>query len=291
MANKNMHYVIITPVRDEEAYLEATIKSVCCQTTLPDEWVIIDDGSTDRTGKIAERYAAQHSWIRVVHRENRGFRKSGGGVMEAFYDGYHALQCNNWDFIVKLDGDLTFAEDYFERCFEHFDRDRQLGIGGGEIYHSFGAHLKLESNPRFHVRGATKIYGRECWEAIEGLWPGTGWDTIDEVKANMMGWKTYAFPELGLFHHRLTGSEEGLFRDRVKHGVACYVSGYHPLFVAASCIRRLTHRPKIVGSIAVMYGFLKSYVTRPPRLTDRSYFSYIRGQQLRRLCGMQTIWR
>jgi poly-beta-1,6-N-acetyl-D-glucosamine synthase len=286
-----MRYVIITPVRDEENHLSSTMESVCRQTLTPTEWVIVDDGSKDRTGEIADRCAAQNPWMHVVHRANRGFRKSGGGVVEAFYDGYNALRSHDWDYIVKLDGDLSFAPDYFEKCFAHFERDAKLGIGGGEIVHDIAGTMKVEQNPRFHVRGATKIYKRECWEAIEGLWPATGWDTIDEVKANMLGWKTYAFTELHLHHHRLTGTEDGLFRDRVKHGVACYVSGYHPLFVAASCLRRLTIKPRVTGSIGMMYGFLKSHFTRPPRLKDRTYFAYIRDQQLRRLCGMETIWR
>ena len=286
-----MKYVIITPVRDEEKYLESTIECVCSQTVLPAEWVIVDDGSSDRTAEIADRYAKEHSWIRVVHRENRGFRKSGGGVMEAFYEGYSQVQSKDWDFLVKLDGDLSFAQDYFESCFEYFRQDSELGIGGGEIRHNIAGQLKTEENPRFHVRGATKIYKRACWEAIGGLWPASGWDTIDEVKANMLGWKTYAFPNLSLVHHRFTGSEEGLFRDRVKHGVACYVSGYHPLFVLVSCVRRLTKKPRVIGSIGMMYGYLRSHFTRPPRLDDRSYFAYIRAQQLRRLCGMQSIWR
>src|SRR5579871_2279822 len=287
----NPRYVIVTPVRDEEKYIESTIKSVLHQTILPAEWVIVDDGSTDRTGEIADRYAMQHSWISVIHRKNRGFRKSGGGVMEAFYDGYNKLRSAHWDFIVKLDGDLDFAPDYFEKCFAHFYQDSKLGIGGGEIHHLVDGELKLEVNPRFHVRGATKIYKRACWEGIEGLWLAPGWDTIDEVKANMLGWKTYAFPELHLLHHRFTGTEEGLFRDRVKHGVACYVSGYHPLYVVASCLRRLTQKPYIVGSIGNMYGFLKAHFARLPRLEDRTYRAYIRGQQLRRLCGLQTIWK
>jgi biofilm PGA synthesis N-glycosyltransferase PgaC len=287
----NPKYIVVTPVRDEEKYIESTIESVLRQTIRPAEWVIVDDGSTDRTGEIADRYAAQHSWIRAIHRENRGFRKSGGGVMEAFYDGYNNLQSKNWDFLVKLDGDLTFAPDYFEKCFAYFRRDPELGVGGGEIHHDVSGELKLEENPRFHVRGATKIYRRACWEAIGGLWPAPGWDTIDEVKANMLGWKTYAFPDLHLLHHRFTGTEEGLFRDRVKHGVACYVSGYHPLYVVASCLRRLIKKPYLVGSVGIMYGFLKAHFARPPRLKDRSYLAYIRGQQLRRLCGMQTIWR
>lgn len=286
-----MQYVIITPVRDEEEYIEGTIKSVCAQTVRPTEWVIVNDGSSDRTGEVIDRYALEHPWIRTVHRENRGFRKSGGGVMEAFYEGYKVLEPKDWDFLVKLDADLSFDTDYFEKCFERFRRDPELGIGGGEIRHNIAGEMKAESNPRFHVRGATKIYRRACWEAIGGLWPASGWDTIDEVKANMNGWKTYTFTDLGLYHHRFTGSEDGLVRDRVKHGVACYVSGYHPCFVAASCVRRLAQRPFVIGSAATMYGFLKAHVTRPPRLSDRSYFNYIRGQQLRRLFGMETIWR
>jgi len=284
-------YAVITPVRDEERYIENTLECVLRQTVLPAEWMIVDDGSTDQTGAVLDRYAARHPWIHVIHRANRGFRKSGGGVMEAFQDGYSALQCSDWDFIVKLDGDLNFAPNYFERCFEYFGKDPELGIGGGEIHHKIAGQMKLEENPRFHVRGATKIYRRACWEAIGGLWPAPGWDTIDEVKANMLGWKTYAFPDLHLFHHRFTGSEEGLWRDRVKHGVACYVSGYHPLYVVASCLRRLPQKPYVIGSLGIMYGFLKAHVTRPPRLEDRSYLAYIRDQQLRRLCGMQTIWR
>ena len=192
---------------------------------------------------------------------------------------------------MKLDGDLTFPSGYFEKCFEYFSRDHRLGIGGGDILHDISGQMRVEENPRFHVRGATKIYRRACWEAIGGLWPATGWDTIDEVKANMLGWKSYAFKELALHHHRVTGSEDGLFRDRIKHGTACYISGYHPLFVVASCLRRLTKKPLLMGSVGVMYGFLRSYITRPQRINDQAYFAYIRRQQLRRLFGMETIWR
>jgi poly-beta-1,6-N-acetyl-D-glucosamine synthase len=287
----NPKYVIITPVRDEEKHIEETIESVRQQTILPSEWVIVDDGSTDRTGDILDRAAARLPWIRVIHRTNRGFRKSGGGVMEAFYDGYNTLQCKDWDFIVKLDGDLSFSPEYFEKCFEHFSSDPKLGIGGGEIRHNISGELKIEENPRFHVRGATKIYRRTCWEAIDGLWPAPGWDTIDEVKANMLGWTTYAFAELHLLHHRFTGTEDGLVRTRVKHGLVCYISRYHPLFVAVRCLYRIAQKPYVIGSGAILYGFLKAHVTHPRRLEDRSYVAYIRGQQLRRLCGMQTIWR
>ncbi|HEV2397908.1 MAG TPA: glycosyltransferase family A protein [Candidatus Sulfotelmatobacter sp.] len=289
--NTFLKYVVITPVRDEEKHIEATVRSVTTQTILPTEWIIVDDGSTDHTVEIVEEYAEKCEWIRLVRRPNRGMRKSGAGVIEAFYDGYQMLRRGDWDFIVKLDGDLTFSSDYFEKCFEHFASDVRLGIGGGEIYHEIAGEQKVEGNPKFHVRGATKIYKRACWEAIGGLMKAPGWDTIDEVKANMLGWKSFSFPQLQVLHHRVTGSADGLLRDRIKHGLACYISGYHPLFLAASCVSRLLKKPYVTGSVAICYGYLKGYWTRTPRVNDKQLIKYLRHQQLRRLWGLETIWR
>jgi glycosyltransferase involved in cell wall biosynthesis len=284
-------YVIITPARDEEKHIEETIRSVTSQTILPTEWIIVDDGSSDKTAEIAKRYSLRFPWIHVVCRPNRGTRKSGGGVVEAFYEGYKAVQQNDWEFIVKLDADLTFSPDYFQKCFDNFEYEPRLGVGGGDIYHEIGEASTLEVNPKFHVRGATKIYRRACWEAIGGLLQAPGWDTIDEVKANMLGWKSHSFGELHVIHHRPTGTADGVLRDRIKHGVACYISGYHPLFLAASCVSRLVQRPYVAGSAAICYGFIKGYWTRIPRVNDTRLIKYLRAQQLRRLCGLDTIWR
>ncbi|HLH34447.1 MAG TPA: glycosyltransferase family A protein [Alloacidobacterium sp.] len=288
---QDARYVIITPVRDEEKYIEATISSVKGQTMRPVEWVIVDDGSSDRTSMILDAAAAEAPWIRIVHRADRGFRKAGGGVVEAFYDGYSALQSDDWEFIVKLDGDLSFSGDYFERCFDRFCRDPRLGIGGGVICHDVDGEMKIEPNPGFHVRGATKIYRRACWEAIGGLWRAPGWDTIDEVQANRFGWTTQGFNDCRLLHHRLTGSADGAVRDRVKHGVACYISRYHLLFVMSSCLYRLVKKPYVIGSAAMFYGFLKGHFSDLPRVKDKQYVRYMHAQQLRRLCGLQSIWK
>jgi biofilm PGA synthesis N-glycosyltransferase PgaC len=284
-------YAILTPVRDEEEYIRFTLESVVGQAIRPAEWVIVDDGSTDRTGAILDEYAQKYPWIRVRHRPNRGFRRNGGGVMEAFFEGYHALGCQDWEFLVKLDGDLTFEPDYFPKCFEHFSQDPKLGIGGGDLYHDEGGNLKLESGPRFHVRGATKIYRRACWEAIGGLWPAPGWDTIDEARANMLGWKTQAFAELHLLHHRVTGTAGGAWTNLVKDGRAYYISGYHPLFMLARSLYRFTKKPYLLGPIGMLYGYWDSYFRRSPRVQDPALIKYIQRQQLRRLMGRESIWR
>jgi len=178
MTQSSKNYVVISPVRDEEVYLRFTIESMLAQTIRPVEWIIVNDGSTDNTAAIIDEYASQHPWIRAVHRDNRGFRKAGGGVVEAFNDGYRALSNDNWQFIVKMDGDLTFQPDYFEKCLNNFQRDPRLGIGGGVICYIENSVKRIEFCPEFHVRGATKIYRRACWEAIGGfgrLRDGTPW--------------------------------------------------------------------------------------------------------------------
>ncbi|MGA7513485.1 MAG: glycosyltransferase family A protein [Candidatus Sulfotelmatobacter sp.] len=283
-------YVVITPIRDEETYIRCTLESMINQTVLPQEWIIVNDGSTDQTGAIVDDYASKYSWIRVVHRNNRGYRKAGGGVVDAFNDGYRALRGADWDFIVKCDGDLTFAPDYFEKCFDNFDQEPTLGVGGGTICHVTNGNKHVERCPTFHVRGATKIYRKDCWDAIGGFWPAPGWDTIDEVKATRLGWTTRSFPDLHLIHHRPTGTAEGIWAGLVKDGRADYVCGYHPLFMVSKCLIRLIHEPYVIGSIALLYGFVSGYVKHVPRVDDPATVEFLRQQQMKRLRGGDSIW-
>jgi len=284
-------YVIITPVRDEEAHLTATIKSVLAQSIPPAEWVIVDDGSSDGTGAIIDEAAHMRPWIRAIHRENRGFRQAGGGVVQAFNEGYLNVATTDWEFIVKLDGDLSFEPDYFQRCFEYFESEPKLGVAGGSIYHMMEGRLALENCPAFHVRGATKIYRRACWEAIGGFLQAPGWDTLDEVKAQMLGWATRSFPDIQLIHHRYTGSADGMWRSWVKNGRANYISGYHPLFMLARCASRLVQKPYLVGAAGLVYGYLTGYLKRMPQVNDPELIRYLRHQQMGRLLGGSTIWK
>jgi glycosyltransferase involved in cell wall biosynthesis len=284
-------YVIVTAVRDEEKHVERTIQSVLQQTVRPLEWILVDDGSTDRTGAIIDRYCSTVSWIKARHRSNRGFRMSGAGVVDAFNEGYQDLSSKDWDFVVKLDGDLSFSADYFEKCFEHFEANPKLGIGGGEIYHVFDGVERLEAQPRFHVRGATKIYRRACWEAIGGLCAVPGWDSIDELKANMLGWSTTSFPDLRLIHHRLTGTGDTHWREWVKNGRGTYATGYHPLYLILRATYSMFRRPYITGGVGMLYGFFSGYLKHAPRVDDPQLIRYVRRHQMARLLGRETIWQ
>jgi len=56
MGNHPIPYVLITPARNEEAFIEKTLQSVIKQTILPAKWVIVNDGSTDATSSIVRPY-------------------------------------------------------------------------------------------------------------------------------------------------------------------------------------------------------------------------------------------
>ncbi len=284
-------YAIVSPVRDEEEYIEQTLRSVIQQSVRPTEWIIVDDGSKDRTAEIIDEYAKKYPWIKALHRNDRGQRVPGTGVMEAFYSGYDKLASKDWEFIVKLDGDVGLGPDYFEQCFERFDQDPKLGMCGGVMYRIDNGEEKLESHPLVHVRGPIKLYKRQCWDAIGGLIKAPGWDTVDEIQANRLGWHTRSFQDLKVIHYRPTGAAQGVWKDSVKNGRADYISGYHPLFMIAKCARRLFAKPFLVIGIGQACGYATGYLKRIPQVEDRALIRYIREQQIRRLLHRESIWK
>ena len=288
----SLRYIVICPVRNEGRFLAATLGCLERQTILPVRLVIVDDGSQDDTSEIAQRAAARNPWIEVVTRKDRGFRQAGQGVIEAFYDGYRTIEKEPFDFIVKLDGDVTFPEDYFEGCFRLFAQWPELGIGGGTVCREGTEGWVPESieDPGFHVRGATKIYRAACWHDLGGLLNEPGWDTLDEVKANMLGWTTGTFAEIRLLHHRPAGGAYGTWNNWVKNGRANFVAGYHPLFMAAKCVKRLGSRPYVTAAVGLGYGFLRGYLGGARKVEDPELVRYFRDQQMRRLRLRPCLW-
>jgi len=290
--SKAATYIVVSPVRNEEKHLPLTISSMVAQTIRPVQWIIVNDGSTDQTGRIAEEAARTYSWIKVVNRSDRGYRKAGGGVIDTFYEGFVLMEGGSWEYVVKLDGDLSFDANYFEECFEHFDKNGRLGIAGGTICNLVNGSVEVESkiDPKFHVRGATKIYRRDCWQEIGGLIHAPGWDTLDEVKANMLGWNTCTFSDINVIHHRPAGAAYGAWNDRVKGGMGCYIAGYHPLFMLIKSIKRMAQKPYFIGGCGFMFGFVKGYVSRVPQIDDKALIRYFRQQQMNRLFFRKSLW-
>ena len=228
-------YVVISPVKNEAEFIGQTIESMIQQTIKPILWVIVNDGSQDETEAIVRKYVEDYRWIKLVIRPGSAVRKRGKGVVEAFYAGFDTLD-QEYDFIVKLDGDVSFDPNYFESLLREFAANPQLGIAGGGLYEKpDGSTWKLNT-VEDHVRGATKVYRRSCFEAIGGLSPSMGWDGIDEWKALSMGWKVHSFLNLKFMHYRYTGAATGYLKSLYEEGYAAYRIGYHPyLSSRAAC--------------------------------------------------------
>lgn len=283
-------YIVITPIRDEEEFLPLTIASMTAQTVTPRQWILVDDGSRDRTGQLIDDAARAHPWITAVHRTDRGSRQAGSGVIAAFYDGFNTIASDDWAFIVKFDGDLSFDPDYFESCLRQFETDQHLGIAGGTCSKVVDGCRVPEfiGEPPFHVRGPTKIYRRSCFKAIGGLIQAPGWDTVDLVKANMLGWRTRTFPHIRLVHHRPTGGAYGSWANYVKNGLANYITGYSPVFMAFKCARRTLRKP--MEGLGLWCGFMKGYVRRVSQIDDVAMIRYLRNQQWRALTMRSNLW-
>jgi len=284
-------YAIVSPVRNEERFLRKTLESVVAQRETPVTWVIVDDGSTDSTAAIAREYAASFQFIRLVS-NTRGAdpmpadRLLWAAEVVAFNTGLREIDLDSVDYIVKLDGDLAFGPEYFAALMDEFESDPSLGMAGGYCYQVVGGKRRMEWNPESHVRGPTKMYRKACFEAIGGIPCVYAWDALDEIKAQMAGWRTRSFA-LPVDHLKPTGTVGGLVRARERQGIGAYLLGYHPAFVMARSLRLAMAPPRILGGLAFLVGFVGAMAGRQPRIANAETIAYLRGQQMARL---RSVW-
>jgi poly-beta-1,6-N-acetyl-D-glucosamine synthase len=277
-------HLIVTPVKNEAAFIGDMIESMLKQTLPPVRWILVDDGSDDDTVAIVERYLSRAPHMQLVRARLAGGRALGGRVVELFRRGLQEVDPAQFDFVTKMDGDLVLPPDYLARLTARFLDDPRLGIAGGACYLRRGAKEQLERVPARHVRGALKTYRREAFEAIGGLEAGLGWDTLDLVRAQMAGWSTRSFPDLRVWHRRPTASVGGRLRGRVRLGHTAWRLGYDPWFLLGRAVRAgLRESPFLLGGVAMLCGFLWSAIQREARFLKQEEMEFLRRQQRRRL--------
>lgn len=281
-------YVIIMPSRNEERFIGNTLDCILKQTVPPTEIVVVDDGSTDRTGEIAEEYGQKHPWIHCVHRPDRGERKVGGGVIEAFYAGYEALRTDDFTYLCKLDADLTLPGNYFEWVIEKMEADPDLGSASAKVFNPSLGDGKLfeEGIIDEQVSGAAKFYRRQAFEDIGGFVQEVMWDGIDFHTCRMKGWKTRSFrdDDIYILHHRLMGSShKNIFHGRMRWGRGQWFMGTHPLYIIASGVFRMRERPFVIGGLLIIAGYFEGMLIGMPRYENGEFRKHLHSWQLKRL--------
>jgi biofilm PGA synthesis N-glycosyltransferase PgaC len=284
-----LSYVLVTPARDEEAFLGDTIRAVVAQTHRPLRWIIVSDGSTDGTDEIVKSHAADIDWIELVRMPERRDRQFAAKA-NAFNAGCERLKHLRFDLIGNLDADVTFAPDYFEFLLGRFARDPQLGVAGTppvedvnrpdrHTYAHEGANLD-------HVSGTCQMFRRECFEAVGGYVPvkGGAIDWIAVTTARMKGWKTRTFTEKVCLHHRKMGTaNSGPLMARFHYGRKAYYVGGHPAWELMRGIFLLRSAPIVFGGLCFMAGYIWAAATRMHRPVTPELMAFHRKEQLTRL--------
>ncbi|PSR15355.1 MAG: glycosyl transferase family 2 [Bacteroidetes bacterium] len=279
-----MNYAVIIPVYNEELYLAAALDSLMAQSLLPSQVIIVNDGSTDGTPAIIAQYSQQYSQLKVVHKQEKKTYRIGGTVVENFQLGYAALQ-PDFEFVVKLDADITLPVHYFATIAQHFSSRPKLGLAGGKqlmlknkewVYEPIG-------DPD-HVKGPCKSYRKACLESMKGLRPTIGWDSADEMLAQFYGWEVLVDDQLLIHHHRLTGTNTGQFAVRRRIGHGFYRIRYGFFVSAFSALKSaLRTPPYLVSGIAIFLGYLEAWIRRDTFAVTEEEGQYIRQFRWQRM--------
>jgi glycosyltransferase involved in cell wall biosynthesis len=277
-------YCLITPCRDEAKFARRAIESVTRQTVPPAAWIIVDDGSRDETAAIVEEYAARYPYIRLIRRTDRGVRKLGGGVIEAFDEGYHSIDPDAFDYVCKFDLDLDIPAGYFEGLMRRMEAEPRLGTSSGKPWFVHPATGKLvpEVCGNEMSVGMTKFYRVSCFREIGGFVRQVMWDGIDCHRARMLGWIAESVDDepLRFIHLRPQGSShKSIWTGRVRAGFGQYFMGTAPPYYLASAVFRMFQHPALIGSAAMLWGYLSSAVKRVPRYGDQEFRRFVRRYQ------------
>lgn len=139
---------IIVPVYKVEKYLEQCVESIIAQTYGNWELILVDDGSPDQSGRIADRYASLDSRIQVIHKEN-------GGLSDARNAGLEAV---TGDYITLVDSDDYIHPQMLELMLQAAgDGEEDVVICGYEMVYE-GQTPKTQ---KFELQGVERIDGRE----------------------------------------------------------------------------------------------------------------------------------
>lgn len=289
-------YVLITPCRDEVRFARRTLSSVMGQTEPPALWVVVDDGSKDETPALVEEAMAGAPWIRLVRRPDRGARKVGGGVIEAFDAGLATVDLGQYDYVCKLDLDLDLPPGYFAGLMDRMEREQRIGTCSGKPW--FLPAGSPEERIRFPLVdttglvselagdensvGMTKFYRVACFRQIGGFVREVMWDGIDGHRCRQLGWiaESWDDPELRFVHLRPMGtSHKGWWTGRKRHGFGQYFMGTTPVYMLASALFRMARPPLVVGGLGMATGYVESMLQRKPRYGDAEFRRFLRSYQ------------
>jgi hypothetical protein len=279
-----LRYVLVTPARNEERYIGLTLDSVISQTRRPVKWVVVSDGSTDRTDEIVASRIRENPWMDLVRMPEHRDRHFAAKV-QCFNAGFARLKDLDYDIVGSLDADISFEPDYFDFLLGKFQENPRLGVAGTPFVEN-GSHYDYRFTNIEHVSGACQLFRRECFEEIGGYIPirGGGIDWTAVTTARMKGWQTRTFTEKVCHHHRAMGmGNAGSMGVWFRHGKKDYFLGGHPVWQFFRMFYQMKNRPFVVGGLLLMLGYAWAGLSGTERPIPRYLMAFHRKEQMERL--------
>jgi len=277
-------YILITPIKDEEKNLTELIQSVAGQTIKPIFWVIVDDGSTDRSPEIIEEAQKKYEWIQSI-RLNGGVRDSWLHLADVLKKGFDFCfeYCKNngidFDYVGTVDGDVILEEAYYENLLKKFEEKQRLGIASGRTWILDGNQMIYMKD---YLPGGVKVCRRKCFEDCGGIPLSSAWDTVLNTKAKLKGWDVRQFDEIRQFSVRFGCSAEGLWKGYKEHGKSAYYLGFNFIHAIVKGLKLMVEKPYYIG-IAYLYGYFGSLMLRKRQIDDKEikyYYRYTRPKEM-----------
>ena len=278
-------YILITAAKNEELFIEKTIQSVHNQTIKPQRWIIVSDGSTDRTNHIVEQYKNKYKFIDLIAlppNKERNFSSKVNALNQAL----NKFEGMEYDFIGNLDADITIGKSYYEEVLYTFQSNPKLGITGGIVLDRVGDKEYPQNISLNSVAGAIQVFRKQCFEKIGYYIPFKygGEDAYMEIMAKMMGWDVQTLAKLKVLHHRPTGTGMGrLSKANFRRGKMFYTLGYLPLFYLVRCFYRILDKPFLIGSIMNIMGYFWAFIINERCPAGETFIKFVRSEQKERL--------
>src|SRR2546430_2180634 len=281
-----MKYILITAARNEELFITKAVDSGVTQTALPERLIIIDDGSTDRSAEIVEGYAKRHPWIQLLRRPRRVDRNFAGKV-QAITAGLDQARSLEFEIMGNLDADISFEPDYMEFLLQRLSEDGELGVAGTPFTQDGGYDSAEDSfEGENYVAGPCQLFRYRCFQDIGGYVanPAGGVDWIAVMTARMKGWTVRSFADKRFHHHRPLGTaEKGPVAALFSYGEKDYYLGGSPIWQLFRVAYRLTQRPRVVGGLALLFGYCWAALRRIERPVSPELMRFHRNEQMRKL--------
>jgi len=267
---KQKKILVVIPARNEEEFIGKTIESLGKQKPKPTKVIIINDGSTDKTGQIAQKAAEKAKLnFKIIDRKDRGYTALGLATLANVYnDGFKAVNLKDYDFMVVNGADALMESNYFEIMLKYFEAEPKLVIASG-LCPGEGINVN-------HVHGsAGRFYRMDFFRvACKGRYEiSYAWESVPIFIANVNGLiaKSYQKPIVYHLRPRNTRAKDSIF---ILRGAAMREVGYWFPYAMGRCLLTAYRRKRLKAGLLMFIGFIRGKPSKQRLELAKQYRKY-----------------